>query len=455
MPNDATGEIRRAAIRALPILGKDPAAVFATLAELIRHHDQVAAAAGAISKLPESARAKDPALVNSLVEWARAVPPDQRTTPEYLATLRVANQLAASLPAPGAAAAAAALANLDVSVFTIKTVREQLRYDTARLVVEAGKPFEVTFENPDAMPHNLVFVTPGTLQDVAIAVQTQAPDKLDAKGRAYVPENDPRILGATKLVEAGKSETLHLTAPANEGTYQYVCTFPGHWAVMKGELIVTKGRESLAGGAPGEMTFTGAPSPDSDPAGVRDRASPRLGSPAPHSQGPPLTSGEIAPGHPGNRHIYPLKKSTLAAGKPPLPSRKSARALIKKCTVTAVQWTLTVRKCADTSVQWTRTVRKCTVTLRKTAPDTRETTPGKPIHNSTKSRNAPVHKPLRKATHSGRSRPKKTGTNGRIGTAKTAKSAKKTQMAPFELSLPFPTIAISHLFPLALLASWR
>ena len=36
-----------------------------------------------------------------------------------------------------------------------------------------------------------------------------------------------------------------IAAPADvcllvEGTYPYVCTFPGHWAVMKGELIVTK-----------------------------------------------------------------------------------------------------------------------------------------------------------------------------------------------------------------------
>ena len=127
-----------------------------------------------------------------------------------------------------------------MKTFTIKTVREQLRYDTARLVVEAGKPFEVIFENPDAMPHNLVFVMPGTLQDVATAVQTQAPDKLDSMGRAYVIEGDARIIAATKLVEAGKSETLHLTAPATEGVYPYVCTFPGHWAIMKGELIVTK-----------------------------------------------------------------------------------------------------------------------------------------------------------------------------------------------------------------------
>jgi azurin len=117
--------------------------------------------------------------------------------------------------------------------------------------VEAGKPFQVIFENPDAMPHNLVFVRPGTMQDVAIAVQTQAPDKLDSKGRAYVPDNDPRVIDATRLIESGKSETLNLTAPAEDGIYQYVCTFSGHWAIMKGELVVTKDVKAWLAAHPG------------------------------------------------------------------------------------------------------------------------------------------------------------------------------------------------------------
>lgn len=113
-----------------------------------------------------------------------------------------------------------------------------------QIVVAAGKDFEVRFENPDLIPHNVVLVQPGTLQAVAEAVQTQAPDKLDAQGRAYVPANDPRVLAATKMIEAGKSETIKITAPTTEGTYQFVCTFPGHWSVMRGEWIVTKDVEA-------------------------------------------------------------------------------------------------------------------------------------------------------------------------------------------------------------------
>jgi azurin len=55
-----------------------------------------------------------------------------------------------------------------------------------------------------------------------------------------VPDKDPRVIGASKLLEAGQKETLQLTAPGDEGEYEFVCTFPGHWSVMRGKLIVTK-----------------------------------------------------------------------------------------------------------------------------------------------------------------------------------------------------------------------
>jgi hypothetical protein len=65
------------------------------------------------------------------------------------------------------------------------------------------------------------------------------PDKFDGQGRPFVPES-PEILAATKLLESGIKATLTLTAPAAEGDYDYLCTFPGHWPAMWGRLVVTK-----------------------------------------------------------------------------------------------------------------------------------------------------------------------------------------------------------------------
>jgi hypothetical protein len=70
-------------------------------------------------------------------------------------------------------------------------------------------------------------------------VQTRRPDQLDKQGRAYVPEKDTRVIAATKMLDPGQKETLKLTAPKEEGEYDYVCTFPGHWMIMWGKWIVT------------------------------------------------------------------------------------------------------------------------------------------------------------------------------------------------------------------------
>lgn len=238
---DTKGDIRRAAIAALPAVGQ-PEQTFGILAQLIRSGDNVPVAAHALNALPTAQWPKEQvALVaKGIVDWAKTVPADDRTSNSYDDTIAVATKVISLLPEAQAAVATKALGDLTVQSFTIRTVPEQMRYDIAQLVVEAGKPFQIVFENPDAMPHNMVFVQPGTYQDVAVSVQTQAPDKLDSKGRAYIPENDPRVIAATHMIEPGKSEILHLTAPEKEDTYEYVCTFPGHWAIMNGKLIVTK-----------------------------------------------------------------------------------------------------------------------------------------------------------------------------------------------------------------------
>jgi azurin len=107
------------------------------------------------------------------------------------------------------------------------------------VVVEAGKPFEVIVENGDFMPHNLVIVKPGTREKVGAAAATLKPDDLDSQGRAYLPRTSD-VLAATKLLDPGQKETLKLAAPDTEGVHEYVCTFPGHFQSMWGQLVVTK-----------------------------------------------------------------------------------------------------------------------------------------------------------------------------------------------------------------------
>ena len=240
MSVDGSGGLRRTAMRALLSMNEKPEEVFNLFAQLIAKGDSVPAAAQGLRQLPRTAWNASSAgtAATALVRWAAAVPAESRTDIGYVDALQTASDLAGLMPESAAVALRAQLKQLRVSVFVIRTVREQMRYDVPRLVIEAGKPFELVLENDDFMPHNLVIVKPGAREAVGAAADVMQPGALDREGRAYVPAL-PGVVGATRLVESGNRATLKLTAPTQVGDYEYICTFPGHWPVMWGRLVVT------------------------------------------------------------------------------------------------------------------------------------------------------------------------------------------------------------------------
>ena len=63
----------------------------------------------------------------------------------------------------------------------------------------------------------------------SIEVQTEAIlDNLDT----------PDVIASLGLLFPGQKEVLSFTAPKQPGQYDYVCTFPGHWRLMKGVMTV-------------------------------------------------------------------------------------------------------------------------------------------------------------------------------------------------------------------------
>ena len=238
--SDPTSLIFNAAINALVATGTNPQDAFSLLASEVTSLREPTAAAQAMLRLPRSAWSPTAAAsaADALVARAAKTPPANRTSSDFLEAAQAASEFSSILPPDRAASIRRSLRDLAVSVHIVKTVREQMRFNTARLVVEAGKPFEILFENSDVMPHNLVFSLPGSREEIGTDAQSMSPEKIDAQGRAFVPAN-PKIIAASKLLEPGKSERLKMTAPTQPGSYEMVCTFPGHWMVMWGKLIVT------------------------------------------------------------------------------------------------------------------------------------------------------------------------------------------------------------------------
>lgn len=124
----------------------------------------------------------------------------------------------------------------NLAEITISCVPERMMYTKTRFKVKAGQPIKLTFTNPDATPHNLAIVKPGNVEAVGMAGNEMAKDPEGIK-KDFIPESDA-ILHHTKLIFPNQAEILRFEAPSEPGTYPYLCTFPGHWVVMKGEMIV-------------------------------------------------------------------------------------------------------------------------------------------------------------------------------------------------------------------------
>lgn len=109
-------------------------------------------------------------------------------------------------------------------------------FDKETLTVPAGKAVSLIFVNDDQMAHNIVIGKPGSLEKIGLAADEMSvlPDAYD---KHFVPDIS-EVLHATPLVNAGETYQLDFVAPGEPGEYPYICTFPGHWRIMRGVLIV-------------------------------------------------------------------------------------------------------------------------------------------------------------------------------------------------------------------------
>jgi plastocyanin len=129
-------------------------------------------------------------------------------------------------------------------IFTIKTLPAQMKYDVTEITVAPGAEIKLRFENPDDMPHNLVFFQPGT--DVVEVCNRQLEKPEEALKRNWLPE-DPRLWLHSRVLNPREKEELVFKAPEKPGFYPYVCTMPGHALIMQGKLHVAKPGPQLTG----------------------------------------------------------------------------------------------------------------------------------------------------------------------------------------------------------------
>lgn len=131
----------------------------------------------------------------------------------------------------------------DVAEVTLTADKIQFIYDIKEFTVKPGQKVKLTLINPadsvTRQPHNVLIVKPGKKDVVGMAANNGMADPTFLTTKQAIPES-PEILHHSKLVQAGEQDTIEFTAPTEAGDYPYLCTYPGHWAIMNGVMKVAE-----------------------------------------------------------------------------------------------------------------------------------------------------------------------------------------------------------------------
>ena len=212
LSGDPFPAVRRSAIAALGRIPGHDAETYAALSGLIVKDIDPDAAIASLTMLKRDAWPRDnfEPLAQAVTAHAAKVPVAQRDTPEFAAMLDLGRFVAKGLPASVAEILLAKLKSIEVQRIVIKAVESQMRFDVSQFYVEADRPVEIVFENPDEMQHNFVVVAPGAKEEIGMAADTMGGSGF---AKNFVPTS-PKVLHATKLVSPkGGVERLRFLPP--------------------------------------------------------------------------------------------------------------------------------------------------------------------------------------------------------------------------------------------------
>jgi azurin len=117
------------------------------------------------------------------------------------------------------------------------TANDQMKFSLSTIEAKAGEELKVVLTNigtlpKEAMGHNWVLLKAGT-DPMAFGAAS-----MTAKDKNYIGDSvKDQVIAATKVLGPKESAEATFKAPA-AGEYPFICSFPGHVALMKGTLVV-------------------------------------------------------------------------------------------------------------------------------------------------------------------------------------------------------------------------
>ncbi|MDG2349617.1 MAG: azurin [Flavobacteriaceae bacterium] len=116
------------------------------------------------------------------------------------------------------------------------TTNDAMKFDINKINVASGQKIRLTLKHVGqldkrVMGHNVVILKKG------VVLSTFAAKAGIASKNDYIPAKSSEIIAHTAMIGGGETTEIEFIAP-EPGVYDYICSFPGHYAMMRGKLIV-------------------------------------------------------------------------------------------------------------------------------------------------------------------------------------------------------------------------
>jgi azurin len=144
---------------------------------------------------------------------------------------------AATASSPAAAPTAAAAKSSGGGRVVEITANDQMKFSLATIEAKAGEELKVVLTNvgmlpKEAMGHNWVLLKAGT-DPMAFGAASMTAKDTDYIGASVKDQ----VIAFIPVIGPKEKREVSFKAPA-AGEYPFICSFPGHVALMKGTLIV-------------------------------------------------------------------------------------------------------------------------------------------------------------------------------------------------------------------------
>ena len=116
------------------------------------------------------------------------------------------------------------------------TADDAMKFNTGEIRVKAGTKVKLTLRHigkmdANVMGHNVVVLKKDVeMSEFAAKAATE-------KENGYIPEGTEDVIAHTEMIGGGQTTTIEFDAPA-AGAYNFLCSFPAHYALMNGKFIV-------------------------------------------------------------------------------------------------------------------------------------------------------------------------------------------------------------------------